>query len=111
MTLLFPKPEKRVKKPKRLKAKGKKVDAWEATRKELIPRFQAAGITSCELRYDGCWKNNALSFAHSKKRRHIEAQELWEVCLCCVPCHQVLENRPDMTEIVRSVIARRKVKV
>src|SRR5687768_6910583 len=106
MTLLYPKPEKRVKKPKRLKARGEKVEAWEATRAALVQRFQAAGITTCELRYEGCWRNNALSFAHSKKRRYITSQEdLEAVCLCCLNCHGKIEFRPDMYEIVQGVIA------
>lgn len=111
MTLLFPKPPKREKKRKAMKRRGEKTDTWEKERNELKARFERAGITHCELRYEGCWHNNALSFAHSKKRRKIEGDELSETCLCCVPCHMILENKKDMTEIVRSVIARRKVKV
>lgn len=112
MTLLFPKPEKRTKKKKRLKAVGAKGDAWAKTRAELVVRFEAAGITSCELRYEGCWVNNALSFAHSKKRRKVSSEEeLRECILACVPCHNRLEYGKNMYEIVRRVIASRKVKV
>jgi hypothetical protein len=107
--LAFPKPEKRVKKPKRLKAKGKKVEAWEEALAELKVRFEQAGITTCEVRYEGCWRNNALSFAHSKKRRKVEGGELYECILACVPCHNRLEYGKNMYEIVRSIIARRKV--
>jgi hypothetical protein len=110
--LLFPKPTKRVKKKKRLNPRGDKVEVWEMTREILKERFQAAGITSCELRYPGCWRNNALSFAHSKKRRYITSQEvLEEVCLCCTSCHQKIEFRADMYQIVRKVITSRKVAV
>jgi hypothetical protein len=112
MTLLFPKPEKRIKKPKAMKRRGDKTDQWDTTRAQLKVRFEMAGVTTCELRYPGCWKNNALSFAHSKKRRKIEGDELSECILVCVPCHNRLEyGQNDMYEIVRRVIAARKVKV
>lgn len=112
MTLMFPKPVKQEKKRKPLKRAGKKTDAWERTRKQLIPRFAAAGIMTCELGYIGCFKDNFLSFAHSMKRRRITSQEELEECiLACTSCHQIAENRRDMTEIIRGVIARRKVKV
>jgi hypothetical protein len=108
--MLFPKPAKRVKKKKRLKARGEKVDAWESMRAELKERFERAGITSCELRLAGCWRNNALSFAHSKKRRRISSEEeLQECVLACVPCHNRLEYGQNMYEIIRSIIARRKI--
>jgi hypothetical protein len=110
--VLFPKPTKREKKKKRLKARGDKTDAWEMTRAALVVRFEAAGITSCELRYEGCFKTNFLSFAHSKKRRYIQSQEeLEEVLLCCTPCHNRLEYGGNMYEVVRMVIASRKVQV
>jgi hypothetical protein len=112
MPLLFPKPEKRVKKPKRLKAVGDKTDAWTKTRAELVVRFQAAGVTTCELRYEGCWRSNALSFAHSKKRRKITGQTALEECiLVCNPCHNRLEYGKNLYEIVRRVIASRRVPV
>jgi hypothetical protein len=79
-----------------------------------VVRFQVAGITSCELGYPGCFRNNFLSFAHSKKRRYITSQEeLEEVCLACQKCHDDVEysGRKNMYNTVRSVIARRKVKV
>jgi len=110
--MLFPKPAKRVKKKKRLKARGDKVDAWEKTRASLKERFERAGITQCELRYDGCFRNNFLSFAHSKKRRYITNQEdLENVALLCQKCHAAIEFRLDMTDIIRRVIASRKVSV
>ncbi len=110
--LLFPKPTKQKKAKKRLRRTGVKTDAWEITRKVLVARFAAVGITQCELGYDGCWKNNTLTFAHSKKRRYIESdEELREVCLCCQSCHARIEFNPDMYEIVRRVIAGRKVAV
>jgi 5-methylcytosine-specific restriction endonuclease McrA len=107
--LPFPKPVKQEKKRKSLKRRGKKTDAWDATRKLLIPRFEAAGIVQCELQWPGCWKNNALSFAHSKKRRKVEGDELSRVALLCQNCHHTVEYRKDMTQIIEEVISRRKV--
>ncbi len=108
--LAFPKPEKRVKKPKRLNPGGKKADQWEKTRADLIVRFEQAGITRCEMQGPGCFRNNFLSFAHSKKRRYITSQdELEEVALLCQKCHHRAEYDPDMYNIISGIIARRKV--
>ena len=84
---------------------------WNSTRKTLKKEFEYKGITTCELRYEGCWINNALSYAHSKKRRFICTEDdLREVALACVPCHQKIERLPhdEMERIVREVIERRK---
>src|SRR5690242_19042046 len=101
MSLLFPKPPKREKKRKPLNKRGVKTDAWERTRDELKIRFERAGITQCELQYPGCFRNNFLSFAHSKKRRYITSQEDLEiVALLCQKCHHTVEYRPDMEDII-----------
>jgi hypothetical protein len=111
-SLLFPKPVKQEKKRKALKRRGKKTDAWAATRKLLIPRFEAAGVTQCEAQWPGCLKNNFLSFAHRMKRRFIKTQEELEtVCLLCQNCHDRIEYDPNMYEIITGVIARRKMKI
>ena len=84
---------------------------WEATRLQLKKKFSRMGIEHCELNYKGCWNNNALSFAHSMKRRKITSQEdLEEVILCCVPCHEILERKPaeEMLRIVRETIKKRE---
>ncbi len=93
--------------------RGKKVQAWDRARLTLKRKFAAAGIITCELRYAGCWFDNALSMAHSKKRRHIEGDEIYEVALLCVPCHQVAERLPEseMTDLIRKIIAARRVKI
>ena len=84
---------------------GKKTVAWSETRAQLKPRFLIAGITTCELKYDGCWRDNALSFCHSRKRRNITTQEqLEEVILGCTPCHDRLEVNPEMERIVKEII-------
>lgn len=64
------------------------------------------GITECELRLEGCWRNNALSFAHLDKRKNLQGEELEEVVLACVPCHQKVEylGKGKMREILTKVI-------
>lgn len=95
-----------------MKRAGKKTIAWDAERAKLKVRFLSMGITSCELKYQGCWRDNALGFAHSKKRNDIQKpHELSEVCLACSPCHQKIELLPkkEMAKVVRDIIhARRK---
>ncbi len=86
--------------------RGKKVKAWDSARARLKVKFQAAGIMTCELRYAGCAFDNYLSFAHSKKRRNIQGDELNEVALLCIPCHEYAERLPEaeMTTLIRSII-------
>lgn len=85
-----------------------KTKEWEKIRKELKKDFYKRGITKCELNYEGCWRDNALSFAHLDKRRNVE--DLREVVLACVPCHQKIEyiGRDNMRDILEKVIANRE---
>jgi hypothetical protein len=89
---------------------GKKTREWMRVRAGLKRKFAAAGITSCELGYPGCWKDEALGFAHGRKRRKLEAGELESLTiLVCNPCHDRIETMsPEgMLSIVQSVIAER----
>lgn len=93
----------------RLKA-GRKTNAWTKVRRELSKEFLAQGIVSCELKYDGCWGEAALSFAHGRKRRHLKEGELKTLTiLACTPCHDKLEYlRPEeMLTIVENIICDR----
>jgi len=90
---------------------GKRTIAWEIERAKLKVKFLSWGITSCELRYPGtCWGDNALGFAHAKKRRFLQPNELGIVVLCCNPCHDILESLGHalMQAEVESTIAARK---
>lgn len=95
----------------RIKRSGKKTKAWDAERAKLKVRFAAVGITECELRLAGCWKTNTLGFAHSKKRRHIQGDEIREVALLCNSCHDVVERlaEAEMTEAIRKIISSREI--
>lgn len=89
--------------------RGKKVKAWDSERAKLKPRFIAAGIITCELRYAGCAFDNYLGFAHADKRRNLSVKDLDVVILACNFCHDDIEIRPheEMKRIVMAVIAAR----
>lgn len=105
-----PKTYKTKKPPKKLHA-GAKTKSWEEARAELKKEFAKRGITSCELRYKNCWKDNALTFAHPDKRRYLSKEDLRVVILICVVCHQSIEQLPreEMKKIVMDTIKKRKV--
>lgn len=68
---------------------GKKTRDWDKARKELKREFEEMGITTCEIRLQGCLNNYNLSFAHTKKRRYVT--DLKRVVLSCINCHQKIE--------------------
>lgn len=96
-----------------IKRLGKRGLAWEKCRRELKVKFQRAGITSCEARGFGCWRDSGLGFAHKKKRRNLGPGELSEVALLCNICHDRIELLPEqeMTAIVTQIIDSRPNKV
>jgi len=107
-----PKPMRKVKMPKPMKTVGKKTMTWVEVREVLRAKFHHAGITECELRLkDVCWRNTALGFAHTEKRRKLEISDLPHVALLCNPCHQVIEPmKPEkMKNIINGLIKVRKV--
>jgi len=85
---------------------GKKMRTWNAIRAALKPRFQLAGITSCEFRFSGCWRDNGLGFAHRRKRRDCDTEELWICAIACNNCHDRFERLPhsEMYQIVNDAI-------
>ena len=87
---------------------GPRTQEWTTVRARLKRRFDAAGITSCELGYPGCWNDEALGFAHGRKRRHLKDNEIETlVVLACNPCHDRIETlpAPQMLRIVQAAIA------
>lgn len=80
---------------KELPKLGKRGKAWSAARAQAKVQFQAAAITECEARKEGCWRNNGLGFAHLKKRRNLVQGELQIVVLLCNPCHDIFELLPE----------------
>lgn len=91
--------------------KGKKTKNWERVRADLKKKFWNLEVTYCELGFKGCWRDNALGFAHGDKRRFLTEDELENlVILACNPCHQKIEELPrsEMREIVEKTIAKRQ---
>lgn len=98
-------------KPKRrtpLRQLGKKGSEWANTRASLKKEFEAGGITTCEAKLPGCWRDNGLGFAHTKKRRHVT--DLRRVALLCNHCHDEFECKPEpeMERLIEAIIAARK---
>ncbi|MDQ3802954.1 MAG: hypothetical protein M3416_03760 [Acidobacteriota bacterium] len=93
-----------------LRGHGKKGRAWSSERRRLKERFYRRGIIYCELRYEGCYRDNFLGFAHARKRRKLRDGELGQVILACSHCHDLIERlSPDeMYDVVMSTIERRE---
>lgn len=104
---------------------------WDIVRKELRPKFAAAGLLeTCELGWENCCMNRSgvvpkqfQTFAHSLRRRKIDIHKKYEpeiyeqlmreVIRACTQCHSELDNptnysHEEASEIVRSVISKRK---
>lgn len=85
--------------PKSKRKKTSKVQEWNTARKRLKEEYKKRGIVSCEVGLDGCWKGNALSFAHRYKRRDPRCTHDYKgTILCCILCHQRLEVSRELTE-------------
>jgi hypothetical protein len=91
---------------------GKKTNRWNYVRAaKLKPAFLRAGITFCELRFEGCWLSNGLGFAHLQKRRHQPDLEI--AVLACNHCHDIaeLQGEAAMNRILQKVIDGREFPV
>ncbi len=108
----MPRSTKPMKRSGKLRPIGKKSRNWIVVRRRLSVEFAALGVTSCELRYEGCQGARMLGFAHGRKRRHLKGDELETlVILACNPCHDKIEylGPERMFEIVASTIQRRNL--
>lgn len=87
--MLYPKPKKK---------KKSKVDIWNTERARLKQEYIRKGKVSCEVQLEGCWRNNALSFAHRYKRNDPRCTHTYKGTLCvCIPCHMKLEVNKELT--------------
>ena len=80
-------------------------------KKYLKNKFLEMGVTSCELHWPHhCWHTEGLSWAHSKKRRFIQGDEIYEVALLCPIAHDLAENLPhkEMYKLICEIIQRRE---
>ena len=78
-----------------------KVKEWEIARNKLKEIYEDKGITNCEVRLNGCWINNGLSFHHRHKRIWYYSQpellgEFNQTILVCPVCHQRIENDREL---------------
>lgn len=108
----IPKPNAKQKAtPKPLNKIGKKTQASLDANKQMKKDFASMGIKSCEAKLKGCWKNNALTYAHLDKRRYLSKDDLTKACLLCIPCHQIIEAYPreKMRKFLQGIIDKRKV--
>ena len=97
--------------PKRrtpLRQIGKRGSEWTKVRASLKREFEARGITTCEAKLPGCWRDNGLGFAHTRKRRNVT--DLRRVALLCNHCHDEFERKPEpeMERLIEAIIAARK---
>lgn len=73
------------------------------TRAKLKKQFKEKGLVNCELKLNGCWYNNGLSFAHRHKRKEYWSRpgklgDFNQVVLACAECHDQIENNEELTE-------------
>lgn len=66
---------------------GKKTNEWATVRRELKVEFERLGVTRCQI----CLADNALGFAHCRKRRELLEGEIYHCALLCNRCHDELE--------------------
>ena len=77
---------------------GKKVREWIKASDELEEIYLEKGIVTCELRFEGCWINNALHFAHRYKRNDPRCEHTFKgTILACTSCHGKIEYDSDLT--------------
>lgn len=86
-------------------SRSKQTAAWD---RELKLEWAGKGITSCEVRLEGCMGTFGLALAHSKKRRFILTKEdYWSVVAACQKCHDRLDldmNHEEMQKTVEGII-------
>jgi hypothetical protein len=76
-------------------------------RSKLKRQFERWQITVCEM----CGSGLYLGFAHRRKRRFItDDDELTQVALLCVTCHERIEHssHEEMFEAITSLIEQRE---
>ena len=110
-----PKTFKKKKEPKGLNKIGKKGKANLEANVELKATSQKLGITTCEIKLNGCW-NEIHGFAHGKKRIDLTPEELKKFAIGgCNPCHEKIEYDCEkwtgmtMEQFVRMTIENRKL--
>ncbi|SRR5258708_32185312 len=94
---------------------GKKTQNWDEGRADLKKKFQGWGITVCEIKLEGCVKDNFLGFAHTERRQHLTPEDVKnpnKVVLACQPCHQTVDfemGRKESKKLLESIIEDRNI--
>src|SRR5690242_18355275 len=80
-------------KPRKRLGAGPRMKEWRRVWTWLKPKLEAAGRTRCEFDHlpHGC--SGILTPAHSRKRREMQGEEIYEVALACTSAHQILDER------------------
>lgn len=96
--------------PSGLKKIGKKGAEWQEARKKVTAGFLRAGIRCC---CEVCGSTFALGYAHSRPRRYIKGDEIYEVALLCSICHSAADHHghEHQYRTIREIIAARRVPV
>lgn len=76
-----------------VKRAGRRTIEWQAAWKFLKPRLEAAGRTRCELSFIPHICSSILTPAHSKKRRLMQGDDIYMICIACSVGHQILDER------------------
>lgn len=109
----IPKPAPRQKKQAIAIKPGKKTTNWQDGREHLKKLFAAWGITACEIRFEGCLKDNFLGFAHTERRVNLTPEDVRspnKVCLACQQCHHTLDfemDKKSSKELMEAIIENR----
>lgn len=74
---------------------------WLKARERLIQIYKNKGITTCEIKLEGCLGQWTSAFAHLYKRSDPRCRHSFkQTVLACSRCHQAIENDKDLTEEV-----------
>jgi hypothetical protein len=91
---------------------GKKTHEWSKVRQDIYAELAEIGITSCEIRNEGCLGSFTLGLAHSLRRRFINTKEqLYETILACQKCHEYIDyklSKDECESLIKSIIDDRK---
>jgi hypothetical protein len=83
--------------------------------RELAAYWKQNPITTCEVRFQGCFGTFGLAPAHSRKRRMIENKEqFFEVVAACQFCHRKLDEQmshAEMEQTVKQIINNRQTEI
>jgi hypothetical protein len=89
--------------------KKQKKKKWNQIRPIVKPWFIKAGINQCELQSEVCNITVGDGFAHTKKQRLLTEDEKYIVAYLCNPCHNTIEGKPDMEQIILAVRKRNPI--